>query len=315
MSHGGVTQESVAPRTKLERVGNRETSGCRNCEPGQMCEDSISFEPLKFPAYKSMETSNCYNDDTVRKHIKSQPLGVEPRDPVSRAVWDLPSELLDVHNTTQDDHMEADPDTFSDVHLPQIIHLMQTTGYEAARQLYYDMRNFAHFDLSVIVTMFQIGMEPEARNLYHFTKNNRVKSYSAEAVERLYEIGMTDEACDLHLQSVSSFSSSWATDPLLDPYWVPTYRASDVIKLFEIGMEVQAFDLHMQSLKFAYEYSAVDIVALAEAGMKGEGLDLHIQTLDKIMEMSNDKIVDAIVALTRSTVELKPLAEELLMRG
>jgi len=49
--------------------------------------------------------------------------------------------------------------------------------------------------------------------------------------------------------------------------------------------------------------------------MKDQAMTLHIQTMDNIMGMSNGVIVDAIVALTNSTARLKPLAEELLMRG
>jgi len=73
--------------------------------------------------------------------------------------------------------------------------------------------------------------------------------------------------------------------------------------------------LHKRSVEFADEYSTVDIISLAEAGMKDQAMTLHIQTMDDIMGMSNGVIVDAIVALTSSTARLKPLAEELLMRG
>ena len=248
-------------------------------------------------------------------------MGVKPRDPVSRAVWDLPSELLgvrrgiDVRNTSQN-HREIDADSFANIHFPRIMHLKQNThnGYNNARLHYYDMRCFAHFDVSIIVTMFQIGMEPEARDLYHFTKLNRLKNYSVSNVAWLYQTGMRAEACDLHMLSVTSYASSWATDPLF-PRWFPTYSAPYVIKLFEIGMEYQALDLHKRSVEFADEYSTVDIISLAEAGMKDQAMTLHIQTMDDIMGMSNGVIVDAIVALTSSTARLKPLAEELLMRG
>jgi hypothetical protein len=320
MSHGGVTQEGDEPHTKIVRVDNRETSECKDCGIDQDCDDTISWEPLEFPAYKSMGTGNCYNDATVRGHIKSHRAGVKPRDPVSRAVWDLPSELLGVQhgndgrNTTQND-TETDAERFANVHFPRIMHLKRVGSDNMARQLFYTTKRFAQFDVSIIVTMFQIGMEPEARDLYHFTKRNRLKNYQVSKVAWLYEIGMRAEACDLHMLSVSSYHRSWATDPLMDPLWFPTYSAPDVIKLFEMGMEDQALDLHKRSVQFADEYSTDDIISLAEAGMKDQAMTLHIQTMDNIMGMSNGLIVDAIVALTNSTARLKPLAEELLVRG
>jgi len=322
MSHGGVTQEGDEPHTKLVRVNTRESSGCKDCGIDRDCEDILSFEPLEFPAYKSVETNVCYNDDSVRKHIKSHRMGVKPRDPVSRAVWDLPSELLgvqrgiDVRNTSQN-HRETDADSFANIHFPRIMHLKQNThnGYNNARQHYYDMRCFAHFDVSIIVTMFQIGMEPEARDLYHFTKRNRLKNYSVSNVTWLYQTGMRAEACDLHMLSVTSYSSSWATDPLLDPRWFPTYSAPYVIRLFEIGMEDQALDLHKRSVEFADEYSTADIISLAEAGMKDQAVTLHDATITIIEDMPNGEIVDAIVALASSTAGFKWLAEELLIMG
>ena len=86
MSHGGVTQEGDVPHSKIVRVSTRETRGCKDCGIDQDCDDTISWEPLEFPAYKSMGTGNCYNDATVRGIIKGHRAGVKPRDPVSRAV-------------------------------------------------------------------------------------------------------------------------------------------------------------------------------------------------------------------------------------
>ena len=194
------------------------------------------------------------------------------------------------------------------------MHLKHVGSGNMARQHYYDMRCFAHFDMSIIVTMFQIGMEAEARDLYHFTKRGRVKNYSVSNVAWLYEIGMRAEACDLHMLSVRSYHRLWATDSSLDRHWFPTYSAAYVIKLFEIGMEDQALDLHNRSEQFADEYSTDDMISLAQAGMKDEAVSLHKATINYIGRMSNGEIVDAIVALTTSRQGLKPLAEQLLMR-
>ena len=318
MSHGGVTQEGDVPHTKLVRVNTRETSGCKDCGTDQDCDDGISWEPLEFPAYKSMGTGNCYNDATVRGHIKSHRAGVEPRDPVSRAVWDLPSELLGVQhrndgrNTNQND-TETDAESFANVHFPRIMHLKRIGSGNMAIQHYNDTKYFAHFDVSIIVTMFQIGMEAEARDLYHFTKRNRVKNYSVSKVVRLYEIGMRAEACDLHYLSVNSYYLAWIHDSSLDPLWFPTYDAAYVIKLFEIGMEDQALDLHTRSKPFSTEYSTDDMISLAEAGMKDQAVILHKATINLIEEMRSGEMVDAIVALSTSGRGLKPLAEQVLI--
>ena len=56
-------------------------------------EDSISFDQIRFPAYRNVTSGTCWSRSTVRAVVDSE---AEPRDPVTGRRWIVPPIRWDV---------------------------------------------------------------------------------------------------------------------------------------------------------------------------------------------------------------------------
>jgi len=88
-----------------------DNTGCGQCETNadgaKECEDAVTYEPLTFPAYRNEkgygpggDLHHCYNENTVKDWIETRvAIGKIPTDPITRADWNLPNELMPADET------------------------------------------------------------------------------------------------------------------------------------------------------------------------------------------------------------------------
>lgn len=244
----------------LELVADAST--CRGCAGGE-CEDAISFEQIRFPAYRNVVSGTCWARSTVRGVIDS---GVEPRDPVTGRRWTLPPLSWDVD---------------------EIVSLQNEGLNVEARSLFTRTLHYAStWNVYDIIALHSVGLSVQAEQL-------RVKTlaYARWCVDEalvLHEAGLGMAAWQLHRKTLK-YVTTWRLDDIvfLQASGLPLearslfersllyarWCVSDIIALHNHGPSRTAAQLFGTTRKYATIWSADDIISLRACGLQLRGDD------------------------------------------
>ena len=163
-------------------------AGCGVCvatdDGDHECSDSADmFRPLTFPAYKNVVSvgnglHHCYNERFVKDWVKVEhAAGRTPTDPLTRAAWKLPDELVPNGTYLNVKDIMGMSDVDMDYFQAHVIKRLAKHGHsEAARQLFhrtkmhikYDRRGFG-YDPVVLRLLEDAMLFQEMREYFHLT--------------------------------------------------------------------------------------------------------------------------------------------------
>ena len=233
---------------KLELVSDAST--CRGCIHGE-CEDSISFDQIRFPAYRNVTSGTCWSRSTVRGVVNSE---AEPRDPVTGRRWIVPPLRWDVD---------------------EVVCLMNEGRYLEARTLFARTVQYAvTWNAYEIVALHRAGLCIDAETLRLQTV--RHARWCVDDVLALHKAGLGFTAWLLHRKTLKYVQKSW--------------RIDEVIFLQASGLPVEARSLFDHTLLYA-EWSTSDIIALHRHGPSRTAAQLFGTTLNQVRLVSPIDIV------------------------
>jgi hypothetical protein len=237
--------------------------GCRGCDTtadgGDDCDDPISFDKIVFPAYKNVDSMQCYNTDTVKGWIKSRhEQGLAPIDPMNNAAWSLPDELL-----------PARPPGDKIFNATDVVNLHHAGKHEEALTLFEKtVDNCKWFDINGILALHRVGLQLLAVYLFDETLKYRRAICRPLEITELWRCGMKKQATSLFKRSIGSAN---------------LYSTADIIRLHDAGMKTHASQLfdntHMLS-ESGVSYD--DMGKLSKAGMKREARILRAMLITNI---------------------------------
>ena len=257
-----VEQPRDAAFEELELVADAST--CRGCVDGE-CEDSISFEQIRFPAYRNVASGTCWSRSTVRGVVDS---GTEPRDPLTGRRWIVPSLGWDVD---------------------EVVCLMNEGRYLEARNLFTrTLKHATTWNIDDIIALHRAGLRVDAEILRLQTV--KYAKWCVDDVLALHKAGLGFAAWSLHCKTLK-YVKSWRLDEviLLQAAGLPAearslfghtilfarWSVSDVIALHKKGPSRTASQLFRTALKYAPSWNHDDINSLRMAGLKAEATQLQ----------------------------------------
>jgi len=256
---------------RLELVPDAST--CRGCVDGE-CEDSVSFEQIRFPACRNVASGTCWSRSTERGVVDS---GTEPRDPVTGRRWIVPPLGWDVN---------------------EVVSLKIEGLYVEASSLFDRTLKYAStWCVDDIIALHSVGLHSQAEKLR--LQTFAYARWSVDEVLMLHEAGLGMTAWKLHLKTLR-YVTSWNLDEitfmqesglrlearslfehlLLYARW----SVSDIFALHKSGPSRTAAQLFGTTLKYAPSCNRDDINSLRVVGLKAEAAQL--QNHDKCLHRS-----------------------------
>jgi len=279
----------MEPEPYTEKLVNiYDGAGCGLCvttaDGDHECSDSADiYQPLTFPAYKNeMSFGNglyhCYNEEFVKGWVKAEhAAGRTPTDPLTRAAWKLPPELVPDETYLSVKDIMGMPDVDMGHFQAHVMERLTENGHpEAARQLFhrtkmhiqYDRRGFG-YDPVVLRLLEEAMLFQEMREYFHLTFKGATvfnitlitivndKLFPAEAMAYYGFVAKFDKTLNIRIIVQLAKTFSYAPQVAVEHFEERLHLCRrifyplDITQLNAIGMKTQAISLYRRSIPFA----------------------------------------------------------------